>query len=362
MVHSGAFLRYAFSTMFALFLPVGILIAASLIVLSAISLHFFLLQIIWVALGAGIVLVFLYIDWRSIFNSRWLVWGFYGVSLFLLGLALFAAPVIRNTRSWLVLGPFTLQPVELMKVALILLYANYFSKRHIAVARWWNILATFFFFVLPAAIAVKLPDLGSAVIFFSIWFGFLLLSGLPPRRTFAALAIFILTAGFIWAYVLKDYHRARIVGFLDPQQNALGINYSVTQSKIAIGSSGFLGKGYGQGMQTQLGFLSEPSEDFIFAALIEEWGLLGGLLVIGAFLFLIFQVLRVGSLADENFEKFICLGVAIMFGVQFLLNTGSTTGLTPVVGVTFPFLSYGGSSMMANFFMLALVNSIRKRS
>lgn len=348
--------------MLALFLPVGIILAVSLIMLSAISFHFFVLQVVWIAIGVGIVIGFLFFDGRSIFNFRWLIWGFYGVSLFLMGLAYLAAPIIRNTRSWLVLGPVSLQPVELMKVALILLYANFFSRRHLAIARWKNIFISFILFAVPAAIAVKLPDLGSAVIFFSIWFGFLLLLGLPLRRTLIALLVFALAAGFIWVYVLKDYHRARILGFLYPQQNALGINYSVTQSKIAIGSAGLLGKGYGQGMQTQLGFLSEPSEDFIFAALIEEWGVVGGIVVLVAFLFMIFQIIRIGFLADENFEKCICLGAVMMFGVQFLLNTGSATGLTPVVGVTFPFLSYGGSSMLANFFVLAVVNSIRKQS
>lgn len=348
--------------MLSLFLPVGILIGASLLVLSAISTHFFILQIAWAIIGCGLVAFFLFLDWRSIFNYRWMIWGLYGLGLFLLVLAYLVGPVIRNTHNWLVLGPFTLQPVEVMKVALILLYANYFSRRHLAVARWRNILTTFFLFAMPAAVAVKLPDLGSSVIFFAIWFGFLLLSGLPPRRIFAAVLVFVLAAGFIWIYVFKDYHRARIVGFLDPQANSLGINYSVIQSKIAIGSAGLWGKGYGGGTETQLGFLSEPTEDFIFAAFIEEWGVAGGLIVIAAFFMLIFQILRIGSLADENFEKFICLGAATMFGMQFLLNAGSATGLTPVVGVTFPFLSYGGSSMFANFFILAIVNSIRKQS
>jgi len=348
--------------MFALFLPVGILIGAGLLVLAAVSLHSFVLQIAWTVIGACIVLIFLRVDARSVFNSRWVVWGLYGVAAMLLLVALLASPIIRNTHSWIVLGPFTLQPVELMKVALILLYANYFSRRHMAIARWKVIITSFFFFVIPAAIAVKLPDLGSAVIFFGIWFGFLLLLGLPIRRTLVALLVIALTAGLIWTYVLKGYHRARVLGFLFPQENALGINYSVTQSKIAIGAGGLLGKGYGQGTQTQLGFLSEPTEDFIFAAVLEEWGLLGGLIVCAAFVFLIFQILRIGMLADENFEKFICLGTAMMFTVQFILNTGSATGLSPVVGVTFPFLSYGGSSMLANSFMLAIINSIRKQS
>jgi rod shape determining protein RodA len=348
--------------MLALFLPVGILIGAGLLVLAAVSFHAFIFQIVWAFIGACIVLIFLRVDARSVFNSRWVVWGLYGIAALLLLVALLASPIIRNTHSWIVLGPFTLQPVELMKVALILLYANYFSRRHMAIARWKVIITSFFFFILPAAIAVKLPDLGSAVIFFGIWFGFLLLLGLPIRRTLVALLVLLLAAGFIWTYALKGYHRARIVGFLFPQENALGINYSVTQSKIAIGAGGLLGKGYAQGTQTQLGFLSEPTEDFIFAAAIEEWGLLGGLVICAAFIFLIFQILRIGMLADENFEKFICLGTAMMFTVQFILNTGSATGLTPVVGVTFPFLSYGGSSMLANSFMLAIINSIRKQS
>ena len=348
--------------MLSLFLPVIIIVACGLTILSALSFHLFLLQLLWVAVAAALVLAFYFFDWRAIFSARWLVWGLYGGALALMLLAYLHGPIIRNTRSWLVLGPITIQPVEFMKVALVLLYASYFSRRHIAVARWQHILTSFFIFAVPAAIAVRLPDVGSAVIFGSIWFGFLLLSGLPFRRIAVAVVVFALAGGLFWTYALKDYHRARIVGFFSPQTNALGVNYSLAQSKIAIGSAGWLGKGYGQGTQAELGFLSEPTEDFIFAAWTEEWGTVGAFVVIGAFIALIMAIVWIGIGAEENFEKFICLGVAIMFGVQFLLNTGSTTGLTPVVGVTFPFMSYGGSSMLANSFLLALVNAIRRRS
>jgi rod shape determining protein RodA len=315
----------------------------------------------WVALAAAVVASFYFFDWRAIFCARWVVWGFYGIVMMLMLAAYLHGPVIRNTRSWLTLGPITVQPVEFMKVALVLLYANYFSRRHIAVARWHYILISFFIFAVPAAIAVRLPDVGSAVIFGGIWFGFLLISGLPFRRIAVGAVIFALAAGFLWTYVLKDYHRARIIGFFSPQTNALGVNYSLAQSKIAIGSAGWLGKGYGQGTQSELGFLSEPTEDFIFAAFTEEWGMVGAFVLIGAFIALIMAIVRIGIAADENFEKFVCLGVAMMFGVQFFLNTGSATGLSPVVGVTFPFMSYGGSSMLANSFLLALVNAIRRR-
>ena len=322
--------------MLSLFIPVSVILLAGLLTLSALSLHFFALQLVWIGVAALIVAAPLFFDWRALFSARWIVWGFYGLSLLLMLAAYVRGPVIRNTHSWLVLGSFTLQPVELMKVALVLVFASYFSRRHLAIARWRYILSSFAVFAVPAAVAVRLPDVGSAVIFFAIWFGFLLLSGLPLKRLVVAIAVFAIAAGFLWAYVLKDYHRARIIGFLAPQTNVLGVNYSLVQSKIAIGSAGWLGTGWGQGTQAQLGFLSEPTEDFIFAAFTEEWGMLGAAVLIVAFVAFIFAILAVGMRAQENFEKFICLGVAIMFGTQFLLNAGSVTGLTPVVGVDVP--------------------------
>lgn len=347
--------------MLSLFLPIGIIMVAGLITLFALSLHLFLLQILWIALGVGIIIFFLFFDWRTVFNIHWVIVAFYGFTLLLMLFLLLHGVVIRNARNWIVLGSVSIQPVELMKAALIFLYAMYFRRRHLAVARLENIATSFIFFIVPAAIAVRLPDLGSALIFFGIWFGFLLLLGLPWRRVFATIAIFALAGIFIWNFVLRDYHRARIIGFLYPQENSLGVNYSVTQSRIAIGSAGFWGKGYGQGTQAQLGFLSEPTEDFIFAAFIEEWGIFGGLVVIAAFFFLIWRILAIGSLAAENFAKCICLGVAIMLSIQFFLNAGSVTGLLPVIGVTFPFLSYGGTSMVVDCFLLAIVNAIQQQ-
>ncbi len=273
--------------MLSLFLPVGIIMAAGFVTISALSPHLFLLQLLWIAIGIGTVVFFLFFDWRTIFSVRWAVWAFYALVLLLMVFLLLRGQVIRSVRNWIVVGPVSIQPVELMKAALIFLYAMYFRRRHLAVARWENIATSFVFFVVPAVIAVRLPDLGSALIFFGIWFGFLLILGLPWRRVLVAVLILALAGIFVWNFVLRDYHRARIIGFLYPQENSLGINYSVTQSRIAIGSAGFWGKGYGQGTQAQLGFLSVPAADFIFAAVIEEWGIFGGLVVLAAFFFLI---------------------------------------------------------------------------
>src|SRR3989338_4529497 len=347
--------------MVALFLPVGILAGAGLVMLSAISTHLFLLQTLWILLGIGIVLFFYAVDWRLILTYRWVIGGLYVFVILVLVITYFKAPVIRNTRSWLEFGPFNFQPVELAKIVLVLLYANYFSRRHLSVARAKYIVTSFLFFLIPAVLTVLQPDLGSATILFGIWFSFLVLSGLPWRKVVIALIVFIAIGTVMWFYFLKDYQRERIIGVFYPERDSLGINYSVIQSKIAIGSAGFWGKGYGQGTQTQLGFLTEPANDFILAAIVEEWGFLGGIVVVGFFLALVFQILKIGYNAERNFEKFICLGGATIFGLQFVLNAGSTVGLMPVVGVTFPLVSYGGSSVVANFFILSLINAIRRK-
>ena len=346
----------------SLFAPVALILVAGLTVLSSISSGLFYQQLLWAGLGIGLVFAFARLDWRTFFNHRAVIWGVYGLAVLLLAVAYFTSPVIRNTRSWIVLGPFTFQPVELAKIALILVYAQFFSKRHLTVARWSTIFISFLLFALPAGLTLLQPDMGSASVLFGIWFGFLLASGLPGRRVLLALLFFAVLGAIGWQLVLEDYQRERIMGGFYPEQNALTVNYSVIQSKIAVGSGGWFGKGYGQGTQTQLGYLTEPSNDFVLAALVEEWGMFMGLAVISAFIYLIFRILKVGALAGQNFEKFFCLGTAMVFLLHFLLNTGSTLGFMPVVGVTFPFLSYGGSSLLTNFFLLAIINAIARRA
>ncbi len=307
------------------------------------------------------VIVFYRLDWRSIFNYRWVIWGLYGLAVVML-IAAYLSPAARGIHGWISFGSFRFQPVELAKIALILVYADFFSRRHLSVARWSTILTSFWIFAVPAVLTLLQPDLGSASILFGAWFGFLLVAGLPGRRVVAAILLFLVLGALGWSTALKDYQRERILGVFYPESNALTVNYSVIQSKIAIGSAGLWGKGYGQGTQTQLGFLTESATDFILAALIEEWGLIIGAAVILVFLFLIFRILRVGLMANHNFEKFICLGTALVFTLHFFINAGSATGIFPVVGVTFPFLSYGGSSLLTNSLLLAIINAIARRS
>ncbi len=347
---------------FRLLIPLGILLLGGFLAIGSVSGHLALLQLGWSAIGIGVFAFFYFFDWREIFNYSWIVPAIYGVGLSLLVYVTFFGPVVRQARSWLILGPVSFQPVELMKVALVLLYASYFSRRHVQVARWSTIITSFLLAVFPAVLVALQPNLGSSFILVSLWFAFIFIAGLPLRRIFITGIIFLVVGVYGWFHFLYGYQRARIINIFYPEQNVLGINYQQTQSKIAVGSAGFWGKGFRQGTQVQLGFLAEPESDFILATFIEEWGMVGGFVVLLSFLFLELWIIRVGMIADRNFETFICLGTASMFAVQFLVNVGSTLGLMPVVGLTFPFVSYGGSSLVANFVLIAIVNSIRMRS
>lgn len=346
--------------MLGLILPAGILVATGLLTLYGIAQNLFFLQLTWVAVGVAVAAPFFIVDWRAILSYRWFIGGVYVVAVAMLVFVYFVAEPVRGVRSWLSFGPVNFQPVELAKIALILIFAGYFSRRHLEVARWKSIFISFLFFVVPAGLTAIQPDLGSAVVLFGIWLGFLLFSGLPKKRVITFIFIFLALGVLLWFSFLEDYHKDRIIGVFYPERDALGVNYSVIQSKIAIGSAGFWGKGYGQGTQTQLGFLTEPAGDFIFPAVVEEFGVFGGLAVIGAFLALVFGILSVGIKTKRNFERFVILGTAAVFSLQFFLNVGSSLGFTPVVGLTFPFLSYGGSSIVTSFFLLSLIGAIAR--
>ncbi len=334
---------------------------SSLLVLSSIASSLVLSQFLWVSLGAIGAFFFFFFDPRIITTSPRMLWGFYFFVLFLLLISL-VSPVVRQTQSWVRFGVVNFQPVELAKVALILLFAYFFSRRHLQIGVWSTVFSSFFILALPIMLVVLQPDFGSALILSGIWFGFLLLSGLPWKHLLTMIAVLLVGLIFMWHFVLKGYQRERIMNVFYPEQNALTYNYNVIQSKIAIGSAGWWGKGYGQGSQVQAGFLPEAQTDFIFAALIEEWGWLAGIFIVSVFGWLLLEILRVGQNADQNIGRFICLGTVLTFLIQFFLNIGSVIGLSPVVGVPFPLLSYGGSSLITSLFLLGIIHGISIRS
>jgi len=340
---------------------IGFLLFASAITLLSIAPGLFYKQLIWIGLAAIAILGLPMLNLKAIFSYRWVILGLYLLSLISLLAVSVLGTRISGAKSWILLGDFQIQPSEFVKIAIIILFSAFFASRHVSIKRYSTIIASFVYFIIPGVLVLVQPDLGTVLILFGIWFGYLLVSEIPFRYVlamFAALAVIIALA---WSFGLQTYQKERIIGLFKPDYDPLGINYSVIQSKIAIGSAGFFGKGFGQGTQSQLGFLTAKSTDFAFAAFTEEWGLLGAFLIISAFLLMIYRILRVGLFSDNNFFKFVALGTAIMMLMHFTINLGSDLGLFPVVGVSFPFLSYGGSNLLTLSILVGTIQYAAKR-
>ncbi len=340
---------------------VAFLSAAGLLVLLSSGPDLLTKQAVFLAAGFAFLIAAPLFDFRHLVNYRWLILSVLALSVILLVLVHFFGVEVNGSRSWLDFGAFRLQPSEFAKVALITVLSAFFSRRHIAIKRPMTILGSFAYFAVPAALILMEPDLGSALILFGIWFGFLLVAGLPAKYVAAGAALFAIMGIAAWNVGFKDYQKERILAVFNPEADPLGVNYNVIQSKNAIGSAGLFGKGFKQGEIVQLGFLPAAQTDFAFASFTEEWGVLGGMLVIAAFALLMWRLSAIGSAAEDNFSKFICLGTMIFLGLQFAVNMGSVVGFTPVIGVAFPFLSAGGSNLIASMFLLGIVQNIASR-
>jgi rod shape determining protein RodA len=245
----------------------------------------------------------------------------------------------------------------LAKVALIIILAGFFSRRHLAAWQNKNIFISLLYTLIPAGIIVIQPDMGSAIVVLGIWVGFLALSGINKKKLFIGILLVVIAFGIMWTSFLEDYQKDRIIGFISPEVDSLGINYNVTQSKIAVGSAGFWGKGFGNGTQVQFDFLPEAHTDFIFASFVEEWGIFGGLILLLTYVAFIFRITTIGLRARRNDFKFIALGTGLVFLIHFFINIGSSLGIVPVIGISFPFVSYGGSNLLTSSLLLAIISS-----
>jgi rod shape determining protein RodA len=240
--------------------------------------------------------------------------------------------------------------------------AYFFAKRHVGIAYIKNILIPLAYLAVPLVLILKQPDLGSGLILVGLFVGFLFFSGLRPQHLVLGIILAVFFSLWAWGSFLKPYQKERIEALFYPTRDPLGINYNTIQSKIAIGSGGFFGKGFRQGTEVQLKFLPEAQTDFIFAAIMEEWGLLGGIIVLVSFTAILLRLAFIGILMPDNFGKLVCLGTIIMFLLHFTFNMGSVLGLLPVVGVPFNFLSYGGSNLLVSFLLISIIQSIAIRA
>ncbi|MGH7965122.1 MAG: rod shape-determining protein RodA [Candidatus Binatia bacterium] len=315
-------------------------------------------QLSWVALGSIGMFAAFAIDYRRLEGGAYLV---YGLSLILLVLVPVLGTFGGGARRWIDLGFFALQPSELAKLALLLVLAREFHRYTPPQGYGLpDLLYPAVIVAVPVGLILAEPNLGTAVIL-----GLLFVSVAFAAGT--RLSVFALVGGiggsmlpFLWHY-LKPYQRQRVLSFLHPDQDPLGAGYHLIQSKITVGSGGLWGKGFLQGTQNRLDFLPEQHTDFVFAVLAEEWGFVGAAIVLALYGALLARLLVIAWKARDRFGSFLAVGAASIIFWQLLVNIGMNLGMTPVVGVPLPLLSYGGSSLLTMMVTLGLVLSVSTR-
>ncbi len=316
-------------------------------------------QIIWVVVSFIIFFILSFVDFRF-FRKTAPVMVVYLTSTFFLVLVLIVGRTIKGAKSWIDFGFFSFQPADFAKLALILILAKYFSKRHVEIGNIKHILVSGLYAFGLFFLVMLQPDLGLGIILFIIWFGMILLAGISKKHLFAVVMIGAITFAGLWAYVFKDYQKKRIMTFLHPLADVRGAGYNSYQSTIAVGSGEILGKGIGYGTQSRLNYLPEYETDFIFAAFAEEWGFVGVLFLIISFGLLIFRIMDNAIKGESNFEILFASGVAIMFIGHFIINIGMNMGIMPVTGIPLPFVSYGGSHLLISFIALGILMGMRR--
>lgn len=297
----------------------------------------------------------------SLFDSRW--WRmaayplYFAALLLLVGVEL-AGEVSKGAKRWIDIGPVRLQPSEIMKIGIVLALARYYEKLDVRTSGGLlHLIPPILMIAAPTALVMKQPDLGTSLLIAGSGGGVMFLAGLRLRYIIAAAVVAIPTAIFAYLFVLHDYQRQRVVTFLNPDADPLGAGYHQLQSRIAVGAAGVFGRGYGEGPQSQLNFLPEKHTDFIFTMIVEEFGLLGAFVVLGLFLWLLAEVMKVADQA-KTFGHLAVGGVAVTLALYVLMNTAMVVGLLPVVGIPLPLLSFGGTAMLTMMTGMAIVLSV----
>ncbi|MEK6606969.1 MAG: rod shape-determining protein RodA [Myxococcota bacterium] len=319
----------------------------------------YLQQVTWIGVGVLAFLAAAALDYRLLLR--------FAYPLYLAGIAALVAVLafgrtVNGSRRWIELGGLSIQPSEFMKLLVTLAIARYLQQtpapegRAIAHVAIPTAIAA-----VPVALILRQPDLGTALLLFLVFSTLMLLAGLRLRSIVTLAVLAIVAAPLTWVYLLKDYQRTRILTFLSPGSDPVGAGWHARQALVAVGSGGLWGKGWLRGTQTQLHFLPEQWTDFPFAVWAEEWGLAGTLVLIALYLFLIARALVLASQARDRFGGVICAGVAALIFWHAAINIGMVAGVLPVVGVTLPLFSYGGSSVVTVLAGAGLLMSVSLR-
>ncbi len=316
-------------------------------------------QIYWLTLGAGVAVLIVAIDHRHYERFGYVA---YGVGVVALVLVFLIAPEIRGSQRWIKIGAFSLQPSEMMKVVLIVALAKYLHNDPKTEGRTLkDLVIPGLILLLPMSLVLAQPDLGTALMLAFIFGSIMLLTNLKLRSLGALVTAFVVSAPVTWTYLLQDYQRDRLTSFLDRDADILGSGWHAHQSIVAIGSGGFWGKGFMQGTQNQHRFLPDQATDFPFPVWAEEQGFLGVALLFFLYVFLILWGLKVASQAKDRFGAIVAVGVSAFFFWHTIINLSMVSGLAPVVGVTLPLFSYGGSSVLTSMMAIGLLMNVSLR-
>ena len=284
------------------------------------------------------------------------------IALMLLGVELIGQ-VGGGSQRWLDLGPIRLQPSEFMKPVIILTMARFYEMLPVGQIRTWGALwPAALLMGLPAALVLLQPDLGTAITIIAGGLTVAFLAGLPMRLFVGGAAAMAVIAPLAFFFGLQEYQQRRVTTFMNPENDPLGAGYHITQSKIAIGSGGFTGKGFLQGSQSHLDYLPEGHTDFVFATMAEEWGLIGGIAVIFAFFLLLRWGIGLSIKSKSRYSKLVAAGLTMTMFFYIAINLMMVMGLAPVVGIPLPFLSYGGSSMLTIMICVGILMSIDREN
>jgi rod shape determining protein RodA len=315
-------------------------------------------QLIWACVALLIMIIAARVDFRFLRRTG-IVISIYAASILLL-LSVFAfGHAAKGAKSWISLGGFSIQPADFAKVALIILLAKYFSRRHVEIKHIRHILVSGVYALIPFMLVALQPDFGSAITIFLIWFGMVLVSGISKKHLALVIGTAVVAFVLLWNFGFKEYQKHRIVNFIHPLADVRGSGYNAYQSVIAVGSGGIIGKGVGYGTQSRLSFLPEYETDFIFAAFAEEWGFVGVIILLILFGIVFSRIFSVARKGETNFEILFALGVAVLFMSHLTVNIGMNIGLMPVTGIPVPFMSYGGSHLLAECIAMGILMGMR---
>ncbi|HEK86319.1 MAG: rod shape-determining protein RodA [Candidatus Saccharicenans sp.] len=315
-------------------------------------------QIVFLLVCLIALFIFLLIDYKIMLSFSWQFYIF--MNALLMGLLLFGK-MVAHTKSWIVIGHFQFQPSELTKLAVILLLARIFSEYREDRMSLRALIISSAIVALPFLLTALQPDLGTALTYLPILLGTYILAGMKKKHIITLLILGILIGFVGWNYGLKEYQKKRIETLMTPDQDARGSGYQLRQSKIAIGSGGLVGKGYRKGTQSQLRFLPARHTDFIVAVIGEELGFLGIILVFGIYFLFLYRLFSTISVSPDRAGVYIVFLSAMLIATQFFINIMMIIGLFPITGIPVPLLSYGGSSLLANYLICGLVLNVRMR-